>query len=304
MSYSEDNSISHDITTDAGFRAWATKIHDALVAVGLVELNDTGEIDLSTVSTPASNSTYGGFEVFRFNDSQQGSYPIFLKVEYGRGLAAARPALRITAGTATNGSGTLTNPSAAVVLAPVGTPANFGRIHVSFLSSGSLTIHWAVDVSLTSNSSNGAAVCVLERARKASGATVGENAIILFNIAGGGAVSCTAYVSAAWSSGASNRAILGYMSAAGNNSTGGDNRGALGGVNPNGPVYPFGRLKGALVAYFDTAEVGGGIARGDTVDIEDIDGETITYKRPRHTVRWSYTDIVSTISFVFLLPAE
>lgn len=90
---------------DADFRAWAQGIHDALVACGLVQTSDTGQINLSTVSRPGTNA-YGGYEIFRFNDSLQATKPVFIKFEYGIGGVAGRPQWRITVSTATNGAGT------------------------------------------------------------------------------------------------------------------------------------------------------------------------------------------------------
>ncbi len=96
-----------DHSSDAGFRAWAQELSNALVAAGLVRAADTGQINFSTVTRPGTN-TAGGYEIMRFNDSLQATAPIFLKIEYGTGSSAANPQCWITVGTGSTGSGTLT----------------------------------------------------------------------------------------------------------------------------------------------------------------------------------------------------
>lgn len=149
MAFFEDTSISHDITTDAGFRAWSQKIHDGLAAVGLVQTSDTGQINLTTVTTPAVNSTDAGYEIWRFSDAAQSTDPIFFKVSYGRGGAAARPRMSVQVGTGSNGSGTLTNPNTAQPLGPNSTPAATGYIAICFRD-GALSLAWSPDPSQTS----------------------------------------------------------------------------------------------------------------------------------------------------------
>lgn len=97
-----------NITADADFRAWATGIHDALIAVGLVQTADTGQINLTTVTRPAGANTAGGYEIFRFSDSLQATVPVFIKIEYGTASTTASPGLWMTSGSGSNGAGTLT----------------------------------------------------------------------------------------------------------------------------------------------------------------------------------------------------
>lgn len=98
------SAIAH--SNDADFRAWGSELSAKFVAAGLVKHTDTGQINWSTVTRPAAN-TAGGFEIWRFDDSLQGTAPIYLKIEYGTGVSAAYPQIWLTVGTGTNGSGTL-----------------------------------------------------------------------------------------------------------------------------------------------------------------------------------------------------
>lgn len=136
----EDNSISHNITTNAGFRAWAQKIHDGLAAVGLAQTADTGQINLSTVNTPGSDFAFAGYEIWRFDDSDQAAEPVYLKLEYGRADSASRGTLKLTVGTGSDGSGSLTNGCLRLVQLSGGVnPSGNGLIYIAF-GDGALVI--------------------------------------------------------------------------------------------------------------------------------------------------------------------
>ena len=96
-----------DHTSTAGFRAWGLELHNQLASVGLTNTADTGQVNWATVTVPGIN-TAGGYEIWRFNDTLQGTTPIFLKIEFGTGGTSTYPAVWITVGNGSNGSGTLT----------------------------------------------------------------------------------------------------------------------------------------------------------------------------------------------------
>lgn len=96
--------VSH--ADDAGFRAWGLELSTELDAF-LPKTADTGQINWSTVTRPATN-TAAGYEIRRFNDSLQATAPIFIKLEYGTFNSAMIPSIWLTVGTGTNGAGTLT----------------------------------------------------------------------------------------------------------------------------------------------------------------------------------------------------
>lgn len=99
-------------SSDADFRAWGSELSAKLAAAGLVKHTDTGQINWTTVTRPGI-STAAGFEIWRFNDSLQGTAPIFIKLEYGTANAATTPSMWATVGTGTNGSGTITGTATA-----------------------------------------------------------------------------------------------------------------------------------------------------------------------------------------------
>lgn len=91
--------------TDANFRLWGSAISAGILAAGWVQTADTGQINWTTVSKPASTNTSQGFEIWSTND---GLTTWYLKIEYGSGSSSANnPSIWLTVGSATNGSGTL-----------------------------------------------------------------------------------------------------------------------------------------------------------------------------------------------------
>lgn len=98
--------VRHD--DDATFQEWATELFNKLVAVGLVQTADSGQLATPVVASIPGSSTAAGYWVFEFDDAQQSTAPIFLKVEVGTHSGSTSPRIRFTVGTGSNGSGTLT----------------------------------------------------------------------------------------------------------------------------------------------------------------------------------------------------
>lgn len=95
-------------SSDANFRAWGSYLSARLAAVGLVQTGDTGQINWTTVLTPAGINTYQGYEVWRFNDTLQATSPVYIKIQYGEGSAVDGPGIRVQFGSGSDGAGNLT----------------------------------------------------------------------------------------------------------------------------------------------------------------------------------------------------
>ena len=102
-------SVATDMSSDAGFRVWGAAFGTQLAACGWVQTGDTGQINWASVTKPVASATVAGYEIWRMNDSLQGTAPIFIKIEYGTATTATTSALWLTLGFATNGSGTLSS---------------------------------------------------------------------------------------------------------------------------------------------------------------------------------------------------
>lgn len=101
-----------DQTSDAGFRAWVADFIAQLLAVGIVQTADTGQINTASVNRAAANND-AGYAVFRFDDSLQATAPIFFKVYFGSGFNNTVPRIRVQVGTASNGTGTVSGAGSA-----------------------------------------------------------------------------------------------------------------------------------------------------------------------------------------------
>jgi hypothetical protein len=103
----------HD--SDATFQEWATDLYNKLIAIGLVQHTDTGQLATPVVASRPGVNTEAGFWIFRFNDTQQSSAPIFIRVGVGTMGGTTTPRIQVTKGTGTNGTGTLTGTCLSVL---------------------------------------------------------------------------------------------------------------------------------------------------------------------------------------------
>lgn len=94
------------VFNDSEFREFCSRVSSAFQAVGMVKTNDTGQINLTTVSRPGAGGD-GGYEIWRFNDALQATVPIVFKVVYGI-ASASSGRITIYVGSGSNGSGTIT----------------------------------------------------------------------------------------------------------------------------------------------------------------------------------------------------
>lgn len=92
--------------TDAEFRTWVAAIHTQLVAVGLVQTADTGQINTATVLAPTAANQNRGYSMWKPNDALT---DWFLKLEFGSwSVGALNPMMKWSIGWATDGAGTFT----------------------------------------------------------------------------------------------------------------------------------------------------------------------------------------------------
>jgi hypothetical protein len=109
-----------DNQTDLGFQTWVQGVITGLLAVGLTQTADTGQINTSTVTAPTAANTTQGYTIWSFNDTLQSTAPIFIKLEFGSGNGQYYPIMWITVGTGSDGAGNITFTGA-------GSPNNMGR---------------------------------------------------------------------------------------------------------------------------------------------------------------------------------
>lgn len=200
-------------TTDAEFRGWAQGIHDAFSGAGAVQTADTGQINLSTVTVPGTNSD-AGYEIWRFDDDDQATIPVYFKLVYGMGSAAGRQRIKISAGLGSDGSGSLTSGSSEATLAFTGAGSSgLGYTAVSYFDDelAMVTTNYS-----TSGSNNYIMSCAFGRLKNPSGSLEGAGYVYMnvgnnyYLRTGGSWGSATGYSNSNGSIGGGN-AIFGRM---------------------------------------------------------------------------------------------
>jgi len=93
---------------------WINAFHQACLGVGLIQTADTGQLDpLNPPAWPGGQGYQTQFLMYRMNDSQQATDPVFIKVQFGRaGTPAGGCMIQCSYGQGTNGAGTLTGATA------------------------------------------------------------------------------------------------------------------------------------------------------------------------------------------------
>lgn len=174
-----------DHTSDAGFRAWGSLLSARLAAAGLVQTADTGQINWTTVTRPATN-TAGGYEIWRLSNSS-----LYFKIEYGTGSSATTPQMWITVGQGSNGSGTLTGQLSTrntwtANAAPTSTLTSYNT-YICVLADA-LSICWSLNGFQAASSAGG--VLIVGRTVDSTGATTSIGFAVLRQINSSQAMAC------------------------------------------------------------------------------------------------------------------
>ena len=171
----DQRSLLHTLADTAAFRTWGQAIAAQLVSTGLVKTSDTGQIDWTSVSKPGAANTIAGYEIYRFADALQATKPIFVKIEYVTGNTATAPGLYVSAGTGTNGAGTLTGNifSQCGAVSQSVTSGN-GESYVSGSQSGTDGGRLAIASNVNSGSNLYGFVFMIERTRDANGVATND----------------------------------------------------------------------------------------------------------------------------------
>lgn len=168
--------ISH--TSDAEFRTWVAELIAMLTSAGLVQTSDTGQINTATATRPGTN-TEGGYAIFRFNDTQQATAPIFMRFGFGTGSAATAPRVQLIVGTASNGSGTISGVGISITsIGASAAPASAVTAYTTRVCvvDGFFGLMWKLGATNGTNAALG--FCAICRSTDSSGAATAEAAAI------------------------------------------------------------------------------------------------------------------------------
>lgn len=192
-----------DHSSDAAFRTWVAEIITQLLAVGITQTADTGQINTTTVTRPAIN-VMAGYVIMRFNDTAQGTSPIFFKLEFGTSSGAAEPNMLLTVGTASNGAGTLTGTTTTRLSIVGGTHSSSVITYVSRFcynaTDGILAMSWKINGVGGTNANLG--TLIIARTTDSSGASTTNAYLTITNnsttaVGGAGTMQIYSYTAAA-----------------------------------------------------------------------------------------------------------
>jgi hypothetical protein len=173
MSFAATTTLTPTNSSDANFRAWGSAFGTKFTSAGWVNTADTGQINWTTVTAAAGTNTAQGYEIWKFADALQGTVPVFFKIEYGSGSAINNPAIWVTVGSGSNGTGSLTG-----ILSV--------RQQMTFTATATpITFYWSGDTNRFAVAANGASnttsfFFAVERSVDNSGALTSEAVLLVW----------------------------------------------------------------------------------------------------------------------------
>lgn len=253
-----------DNSSLANFKNWAQAISNAFAAFGWTQTADTGQVNWASIaSVPSSTYVY---EIWKAADSLASSMPIYIKIEYG--FSATQVGVRVTVGTASNGSGTITGAVATGFSAQLITNnANFNTnqgattfpCYFSGTNGGFRMLMWI----------NGAAtpfLFAIERSKDATGANTAD----YFTIVWCSSAIRQQTITSALTVTTFETQVIGCTGSA-NNGTG-----AFGGTVAAFPIFPLiGKLGNPMLSVM--AVIASDVADAATVTVASLYGSTHTY---------------------------
>lgn len=175
--------------TDVLFRKWVGSFVDALLAVGMVQTADTGQMNPATATAPAAGNAKTGFVVLRFDDALQATAPIYVRLDFGSGAGGATaPAVWLTIGKGSNGAGIISG----VLLAETQIGRVTGALHVTTTEYTGLAAGGPGFVALMPFANDETTTGIrcfyllIERTRDATGTATGDGLTVLFDTYGNG----------------------------------------------------------------------------------------------------------------------
>jgi hypothetical protein len=161
------------LADDATFRTWGSGVAAQIAAMGLVQTGDTGQINWTTVTRPAIN-TSAGYEVWRFNDALQSTKPVFIRLDYGIAGVADRPRIIARVGTATDGAGTLTGQFGGAVTSLPTASKTAGVLLPSLCAGSASRLNLFTHVDPAGSASTYGIMIFVERTKTSAGVNTGD----------------------------------------------------------------------------------------------------------------------------------
>jgi hypothetical protein len=153
------------------WQAFVHGIHDHILALGWVQTSDTGQLNVDAATTWPGSGVFGGYILYRMNDSLAATAPVILKVGFGN-AANGNYSLHMQVGFATDGARNFVgNATTEVVRNTDYDPGVYANINGD---AGRLCL-----VIGTNATTNVASMWVVERFRDASGNNAADGVIFI-----------------------------------------------------------------------------------------------------------------------------
>lgn len=225
MSYTKVAVVSTTLSRNnlTVWKNYMTEIHNELIASGLVQTGDTGQLDISAVGSLPADATYAGYRMYQLDDPiTLAGHAIYIKLEFGcgqEGTTASNvnqtqfPFIRVTIGATTDGAGgvfaqdgvTAINPAIQFICPQnivigtagtiTGTPPAVSNMYICRNDDrGFYGFVFAANgrgaTGATNNQFNGASLCLLiQRTLDSAGAPTTEGFTVYHNMIGSAAAS-------------------------------------------------------------------------------------------------------------------
>jgi hypothetical protein len=182
MAAQATSSLVPDVSTDPRFQGACVFVDAVITGGGWVNTADTGQLTLASAAHPTVANTKVGYRIYRMNDALQATRPVFLRVDYGSGSAAATFALSITIGSGTDGAGNITGT--ALPELRVSPTSGSGQTFTSTCFGSADTNRLQLMLfSATSTSANVMLCLSLERSKDAAGADTNAGLLLTYSTA-------------------------------------------------------------------------------------------------------------------------
>lgn len=195
------SSLLNPTNATNAIRDWAAFVEDTLVTTGgWVVTSDTGQTAPASLATPGGANTKAGYRIYRMADTLQSTNPVFLRIDYGSSASANTPAMWLTIGTGSNGSGTITGLlfNGGATAGPTVTQSSNTTPLANNSYGSASTNRFSIALFVQTNTAYGIFLS-LERTKDSSGADTGVGLLLAYtdpvNGSNGGSLQYTRYIS-------------------------------------------------------------------------------------------------------------
>lgn len=161
------------LTSAATFNAYYSALRSAILAMGWVQMPDTGQVDLSTNAVLPPAQAFGLFQLFRMNDALQATSPVVLRIGMGQS-GYAMTSLQI--GRVTDGVGEFVGDSTPILTVYTNNAGSSSVVHTSYASGASNRLWVAMNASLKGTGTPNSHITFfsIERSKDVTGTDTGD----------------------------------------------------------------------------------------------------------------------------------